>query len=92
MTRDDWVRGQALLLAFRQDRLAIPRALRARQWADLAAAREIVERDVDPRLALTDPALYRSLREAITEFHLIGWTALDADALRAHATIHQAAS
>ena len=46
--------------------------LHRRCWAEVAALVRYVERDVPPALAVTDPALYRRLREQITRFHLRG--------------------
>ena len=83
--RTRWVLGTSLLKEFRRDDLAIARALKNQRWDALAAAAEIAWTDVDKRLALTDPALYKALREAITLFHMKGWGSLDRDALRAKA-------
>ncbi|RMG29441.1 MAG: hypothetical protein D6732_17595 [Methanobacteriota archaeon] len=33
----------------------------------------MIQRDPDIRLAQTDPALYRKLRERITEYRIMGW-------------------
>lgn len=80
--RQRWVLGTGLLKEFQKDNLAIPRALQQKRWDMLAAAADIAWTDVDKRLALTDPALYCTLREAITIFHLKGWGALDRHVLR----------
>jgi hypothetical protein len=53
------------------------RRLKERCWADVAALVRYVQHDVPPALALTDPALYRTLREGVTHFHLRGGGALD---------------
>lgn len=71
-SHDRWVTGVGLLRRFLQEDLAIARALKERRWADLAAVAEIAQRDVDPELAATDPALYRALRDALTLYHLRG--------------------
>ena len=55
----------------------LARRLKERQWAEVAALVRYVERDVPPALAMTDPALYRTLREGVTRFHLSGGGALD---------------
>jgi hypothetical protein len=55
----------------------LARRLKERRWADVAALVRYVERDVPPALAMTDPALYRKLREGVTLFHLRGGGALD---------------
>ena len=75
--RRRWVIATALLKEFHRDHLVIPRALKQRRWEELAAVADLAWTDVDKSLALTDPALYRTLREAITLFHIKGWGALD---------------
>jgi hypothetical protein len=59
------------------------RRLKERRWADVAALVRYVRHDVPPSLALTDPALYRTLREGVTLFHLRGGGALDLEKLEA---------
>lgn len=80
--RDQWVAGVALLRAYLRDDLALARALRERRWADLLAAAELANGEIDHDLALTDPALYRALRDAITKYHLRGYGGLDIQSLR----------
>ena len=53
--------------------------LRERRWADVAALVRFAQRDVPPALTMTDPALYRSLREGVTLFSLRGGGAEDVD-------------
>jgi len=43
-----------------------------KRWAELAAVVRFCQRDVPVELAQTDPALYRQLREQITNFFLRG--------------------
>jgi hypothetical protein len=43
-----------------------------KRWAELAALVRYARRDVPIQLAQTDPALYRQLREQITNFFLRG--------------------
>lgn len=43
-----------------------------KRWAELAALVRFCRRDVPVELAQTDPALYRQLREQITNFFLRG--------------------
>ena len=43
-----------------------------KRWAELAALVRYARRDVPVELAQTDPALYRQLREQITNFFLRG--------------------
>jgi hypothetical protein len=59
------------------------RALKEKRWSDVAAVITYVERDVSSDLAMTDPALYRMLRQQITEFHLRGSTAWNVEKIRA---------
>jgi len=60
----------------------IPVYLKSRKWAELAALVDFAYRDASLGLAHTDPALYRLLRQQITEFHLRGWTCLSLQALQ----------
>jgi hypothetical protein len=46
--------------------------LKDRRWAELAALVRYVKQDVPHELAMTDPALYKTLREAVTRFYLRG--------------------
>ncbi len=48
--------------------------LKERRWEQLAALVEFAEKDALPSLIHTDPALYRVLRQPITEFPLRGWS------------------
>lgn len=57
--------------------------LKERRWADVAALVRYAKRDVPPALALTDPALYRSLRNGVTHFYLRGGGALNLERLEA---------
>ncbi len=43
-----------------------------KRWAELAALVRYARRDVPVALAQTDPALYRTLREQVTRFFLLG--------------------
>ena len=60
----------------------VAKALAERRWADLATAVEFAESDLSRDLAITDPALYRTHREAITAFYLRGGGALNLEKLR----------
>jgi hypothetical protein len=55
--------------------------LKERRWADVAALVRYVRRGVPDDLAMTDPALYKTLRDQITLFHLRGGGALNLEAL-----------
>jgi len=46
--------------------------LKEKRWADVAALVRYVRHDVPDDLAMTDPALYKTLRDQITRFHLRG--------------------
>jgi len=78
MTRQQEIIAQSLLV--RHDGIA--KALKERRWADVGVAVEFAQNDLPKDLAITDPALYRSLREAITNFYLRGGGALNLEKLR----------
>lgn len=78
MTRQQEMIAQSLLV--RHDGVA--KALKERRWADVGVAVEFAQNDLPKDLAITDPALYRSLREAITTFYLRGGGALNLEKLR----------
>jgi hypothetical protein len=84
MTRHEEITAQSLLT--KPDGIA--KALKEHRWADLTCAVEFAETDLPKDLAITDPALYRTLREAITTFYLRGGGALNLEKLRklAHST------
>ena len=56
-----------------------------KRWADLAALVRYARRDVPVELAMTDPALYRELRDQVTRFYLRGGNALSLERLEAMA-------
>ena len=60
----------------------IPVYLKNKRWSELAALVEFAAKDAAPSLVHTDPALYRMLRQQITEFRLRGWTCLSLKALK----------
>lgn len=66
--REEELTARALL----ENQELIDLYLHQRRWLELAALVRYVRRDVPPALAITDPALYRQLREQITRFHLRG--------------------
>lgn len=58
-------------------------ALKEKRWAEVAALVCFVrEQDTAHDLAMTDAALYKTLRQQITTFHLRGGGALNLDKLR----------
>ena len=54
----------------------IPKVLKQKDWKLIDLLTEYVRRDAPKILSKTDPALYKRIREAITEYHLRGWTHL----------------
>jgi hypothetical protein len=82
MTRHQEITAQYLLT----QPYGVARALKERRWADVALAVEFATAEIPNDLAITDPALYRSLREAVTTFHLRGGGALNLEKLRQLAT------
>ena len=50
--------------------------LKEQDWEAIRLISEYVKHDVPVELSKTDPALYKRLREAITNYHLAGWTKL----------------
>ena len=51
---------------------AVCELLAAKQWGKLVPFAELVTNDAPKDLVFTDPALYRTLRKAITEIHCRG--------------------
>lgn len=78
--------GEALLIRSLTEPLAIARAIKAKDVVALAGAAAIAQQDLKPSDAMTDPARYNALRRAITLFHLKGYGAMNADALKERAT------
>ena len=60
----------------------IPVYLKERRWEQLAALVQFAEQDARASLIHTDPALYRVLRQQITEFRLRGWSCLSLKKLK----------
>jgi hypothetical protein len=60
----------------------IPVYLKQKKWRDLEALVEFSTKDAPLSLAHTDPALFASLRQQITDFHLRGWSRLNLEKLR----------
>ena len=78
MTRHQEITAQHLLT----QPYGVATALKERRWADVAIAVEFAETGLSRDLAITDPALYRTLRDAITRFYLRGGGALNLEKLR----------
>lgn len=56
--------------------------LSQKRFSEVADLADYVERDVPHDLAQTDPALYRTLRKAVTELHVRGYGDLNSQVLR----------
>jgi hypothetical protein len=69
----------ARLLLERQE--LIDEYFRDKRWKELLALVRFARRDVSPELAMTDPALYRALRDQITRFYLRGGGAFSMEKL-----------
>ena len=77
--------GEAHLTRFLEDPLAIPRAIKAKDFVSLAGAAEIADHEIAPSMALLNPPRYRALRAAVTSFHLKGYGLLDEPRLKRRA-------
>jgi hypothetical protein len=69
--RDLYVEALDALLGHR----IVPVA-RARDWELLREIARLAQSDAPRELAMTDPALYRTWRAAVTRFHLGGWSGM----------------
>ena len=79
LTRNQELAAREILM--HPDQLGV--ALKERRWMDVAALVTFIkESEHNHDLAMTDPALYRTLREAITIFYLRGGGALNLEKLR----------
>ncbi len=65
------VEAQDVLLAGRMAEVVI-----ARDWELLREVARLAKEDAPIALAATDPARYRALRDAVTRFHIAGWSAM----------------
>ncbi|MCP4560192.1 MAG: hypothetical protein GY873_27890 [Bosea sp.] len=83
--REIHVAGVRLLVSLKKDQLAIAKALIARDVVALHGATEIAWKRPDPRLAATDPALYKALSDGVTAFFLKGYAVLNREKLAAEA-------
>lgn len=59
-----------------------------RDWDLLEEIARVAQEDAPVDLAATDPSLYVALRNAITRFHLVGWTYMTPERVRAVASRH----
>jgi hypothetical protein len=62
------------------DRIAA--VAKARDWELLEEIARLVEADAPIDMAASDPAMFSTLRRAITRFHLKGWSAMTAERVR----------
>jgi len=65
---------------------------KARDWELLEEIARLAEADAPVEMAASDPAMYATLRAAITRFHLGGWSAMTAERVREVAREHAAQS
>jgi hypothetical protein len=72
MTRERWVTLTANLLEYGHGTPVVGRMLKARDRQGLGDFLDFVRKGPDPHLALTDPALFQSLRAAVTRAQLAG--------------------
>lgn len=56
---------------------------KSRDWSLLEEVARIAQEDAPVDLAFTDPSRYVALRNAITRFHLGGWTNMTPERVRA---------
>ena len=83
LDRETWTTGAGLLRRLLKDDLTIARAIKGRRYDDLHAVAVVAASGVSHRLAATDPAAYKAIRDAITLYHLKGYRCLDVEALKA---------
>jgi hypothetical protein len=76
------VAGTKLLVSLERDPLAIAIALKRRDAVALSGAAEIAWEGPNPKMAATDPALYKALRDGATAYFLKGYAVLDRNRLR----------
>ncbi|MBF0374659.1 MAG: hypothetical protein HQL39_14745 [Alphaproteobacteria bacterium] len=78
-------RGKRSLRVEAQDALLCGKmaaVAKARDWELLEEMARIAEADAPIEMAATDPAMYETLRAAITKFHLKGWSNMTAERVR----------
>lgn len=68
--RDALIRGRMAAVA------------KARDWELLEEIARMAEVDAPVEMVGTDPAMFATLRAAITKFHLKGWSAMTAERVR----------
>lgn len=83
--REKWVTGVRLLREYLTDDYVLARALRERRWSDLLAAAELANNGIDHEYAVTDPILYKNIRDATTKYFMRGYGCLHVPLLREQA-------
>jgi hypothetical protein len=87
------IRSKRSLRVEAQDALIngrIAAVAKARDWELLEEIARLAEADAPAEMAASDPAMYATLRAAITRFHLKGWSAMTAERVREVAREHAA--
>lgn len=74
--RERWVKIVDALLRYGRGEPVVGHLLKARRLDDLADLLEFARRGPDPGTAMSDPALFRALREASTRMYMAGLFAL----------------
>ena len=74
--RDRWVRAVDALLRYGRGEPVVGQLLKARRLDDLADLLDLARSGPDPATALTDPSLFKALRDAGTRMHLAGVLAM----------------
>jgi len=70
--RERWVRAVDALLRYGSGDPVVGQLLKARRLDELADLLDLARSGPDQRTALTDPSLFRALRDASTRMHLAG--------------------
>lgn len=80
--REIWVKGVKTLRTLLKDDLVLARAMREKDYETLLAVAVIARRGLGEAMAMTDPALYRALSNAVVLMNLKGYGALNVEKLR----------
>ena len=81
------LRVDALDALLRQKMAAL---VNARDWELLREVARMAQQDAPLDLAATDPALFQTWRQAVTKFHLGGWSAMTPERVDAVTTVSAA--
>jgi len=76
-TRALYVEGLDVLLKGRMAEVAV-----ARDWDLLEEVARLATQDASPDLAVTDSSLFVTWREAVTKYHLKGWSNMTPERVR----------